>query len=130
MTAPPVPAPAGGPPTERHTMSFPDITAAFSRLIGAFRCQFARDRFTISVLRAITRAEGRPVRFGITLTLDTDRAAEVAIADLTDPDTAHADVAALLRRVADHFDPAVPGGAQGDADEVEETDHENQEGTR
>lgn len=88
--------------------SFPQ---AFSRLVRTWNANLRRTLFTAEIVRTTTRAGGRPVPFGVTLTLG-DRRAEVAVTHLTDPDTAHADVARLLRRVADDFDPAVPGGVQ------------------
>lgn len=100
------------------------VTAAFSRLMTNLRCQLARDRFIISLRRATSRAQrdDTTARFGVTLTLGTERAAEVAVTHLDDPDTAHAEVAALLRRAADHLDPAIPGGAQGDATDEDQED--------
>ncbi|GAA1457623.1 hypothetical protein NE857_21465 [Nocardiopsis exhalans] len=89
------------------------IAPTFSRWVRAWNTQIRRNLFTAEILRTTTRARGRSVPFGVTLTLG-DRRAEVAVTHLTDPGTAHAEVAALLRRTADHLDPAVPGGAQGD----------------
>ena len=89
------------------------IAPTLSRWVRARNAQIRRTLFAVEILRTTTRAGGVPVPVGVTLTLGSRRA-EVAVTHLTNPDTAHAEVAALLRRAADHLDPAVPGGAQGD----------------
>jgi hypothetical protein len=89
------------------------IALALARLVRVWNARIRRSLFAVEIFSTTTRAGGRSVPFGVTLTLG-DRRAEVAVTHLTNPDTAHAEVAALLRRVAVHLDPAVPGGAQGD----------------
>lgn len=99
--------------TDSPKTSLAGIAPTLSRLVRTWNASLRRNLFATEILHTTTRAGGRPVPFGVTLTLG-NRRAEVAVTHLTNPDTAHAEVAALLRRAADHLDPAVPGGAQGD----------------
>lgn len=91
------------------------VATALNRFAEFVRVRYARNWFAAVLSRSVAhhREDGVTVPFGVTLTLG-DRSAKVAATHLSDPDTAHTEVAALLRRVADHLDPAVPGGAQGD----------------
>lgn len=101
-----------------HVKNLAGIALALSGLVRVWNARIRRSLFAVAIFRTTTRAGGRPMPFGVTLTLG-DRSAEVAVIHLTDPDTAHTEVAALLRRVAEHLDPAVPGGAQsGDTESL------------